>query len=204
MIRNLISIFCIASSLCGQFNHQDKVVMKRPLGQSTYTIELDGRVNETGFFHKHLDLAFHYPFKNDWKVGIKYRQMYRTKDDEWQLEQRPQAEVIKTIKGSKVKWQIRSRMDYRIREGKDDAMRNRTRIQLKSGNPFTKFKFTPFISNEFFFTTDPWKYYVNRIEAGFDLPKSKWGKCSIYYKYNQTLTDGSWKPAYTFVFKLAI
>lgn len=204
MIRSLTTTFIFATALYGQFNHQDKLVFKRPLGKSTYTVELDGRTNETGFFHKHLDVAFHHPFKNDWKVGLKYRQMYRTSDDGWRLEQRPQVEVVKTLKRTKIKWQIRSRMDYRIREGKDDAMRNRTRLQLKSVNPFTRFKLTPFISNELFFTTDPWKYYVNRIEAGFDLPKGKLGKWSIYYKYNQTLVDDSWAPSSTFVFKLAI
>ncbi len=204
MIRPFILIIVSLSFLIGQFNHQDKLVFKRPLGQSTYILELDGRTNETGFFHKHIDMGLHYPFKNDWKVGIKYRQMYRTSDDGWQLEQRPQAEVIKTIKKTKIRWQIRSRMDYRIRERKDDAMRNRTRFQIKSNQPLTKFGLTPFISNEFFFTTDPWEYYVNRIEAGVDLPKGKLGKWSIYYKYNQTLDDGTWMPAYTFVFKLAI
>ena len=204
MIRPLITIFIFASFLNGQFNHQDKLVFKRPMGNSTYTIELDGRTNETGFFHKHLDFGIHYPFKNDWKVGLKYRQMYRISEDDWKLEQRPQAELIKSIKRSKIKWQIRSRMDYRIRDGKDDAMRNRTRLQLKSNNTVTRFKLTPFISNEFFFTTDPWLYYVNRIEAGFDLPKGKFGEWSIYYKYNQTLTDGIWEPAYTFVFKFVI
>ena len=204
MFRPLITPLILASLLNGQFNHQDKLVFKRPLGKSTYTIELDGRTNETGFFHKHMDFGLHYPIKNDWKVGLKYRQMYRTSDDGWQLEQRPQAEVIKTIKRTKIKWQIRSRMDYRIREGKDDAMRNRTRIQLKSNNQFTRFKLTPFFRNEFFFSTDPWKYYINRIEVGIDLPKTNIGEWSIYYKYNQTLTDGAWEPAYTFVFKLAI
>ena len=95
MLRPLITPLILASILNGQFNHQDKLVFKRPLGKLTYTIELDGRTNETGFFHKHMDFGLHYPIKNDWNVGLKYRQMYRTSDDGWQLEQRPQAEVIK-------------------------------------------------------------------------------------------------------------
>ncbi|MDP6339261.1 MAG: hypothetical protein QF842_02910 [Candidatus Marinimicrobia bacterium] len=73
MLKKIILLIFFASTLYGQFNHQDKLVIKQKLGQFTVTFDFDGRVNETGFFHKHLDIEFHYPISPTWTVGIKYR-----------------------------------------------------------------------------------------------------------------------------------
>tara|TARA_B110000196_G_scaffold236628_1_gene205066 strand:+ start:117 stop:731 length:615 start_codon:yes stop_codon:yes gene_type:complete len=204
MMHKIVLYLFLGSALFGQFNHQDKLGIKRKLGQSTVTFDFDGRTNETGFFHKHLDIGIHYSFKPTWTVGLKYRAQYRTKENEWHLEQRPQGELIKVMNSQKLKWQFRTRMDYRIREGKNDEMRNRSRIQLKALSPISLLKITPFISNEFFFAPKSWNYYINWTAIGFDLPKTKIGKPTIFYKYVQTLNDDKWTPTYTMVFKLMI
>ena len=204
MYKKLLLLTISSTTIFSQINHQDKIVIKRPLGYSTLTFDFDGRVNETGFFHKHLDLGIHYPIIPTWTIGLKYRAQYRFKDNKWNLEQRPQLEILKAINNQKIKIQLRSRMDYRIREGKDDEMRNRSRIQFKSPKPITSLKITPFISEEFFFAPKTWNYYINWIAFGFDLPKTKIGKPTIFYKYVNVKIDGKWEPSYTFVFKLTI
>jgi hypothetical protein len=204
MYKKLIFFIVTLTTIFSQINHQDKIVVKRLVGLSTLTFDFDGRVNETGFFHKHLDIGIHYPILSTWTLGLKYRTQYRFKENKWNLEQRPQIEILKAIKNQKVKLQLRTRMDYRIREGKEDEMRNRSRIQFKAPKPFTFFQITPFISNEFFFAPKTWNYYVNWTAIGFDLPKTKIGKPTIFYKYVNTKIDGDWEPSYTFVFKLTI
>ena len=204
MPKYFIPLFFFASILSGQINHQEKLVIKRKLGQSTVTFDFDIRTNETGFFHKHLDVGFHYPIKPTWKVGLKYRAQYRFNDGEWDLEKRPQAELIKSIERPNAKWQLRTRMDYRIRNEKNDEMRSRSRIQWKLPKSFTRFKITPFFNNEFLFAVETWKYNQNRFSIGFDLPKSKIGKPTIFYKNFQTLKDGEWVSSYILVIKMAI
>ena len=204
MYKKLIFFIISLTTIFSQINHQDKIVIKRSLGLSTLTFDFDGLVNETGFFHKHLDFGFHYPVISTWTLGLKYRTQYRFKENKWNLEQRPQIEILKAINNQKVKLQLRTRMDYRIREGKEDEMRYRSRIQLKSPKSFTFFEITPFISNEFFFAPKTWEYYINWIAFGFDLPNTKFGKPTIFYKYVNSKIDGEWKPSYTFVFKLSI
>jgi len=204
MPKYFITLLFFASILSGQFNHQDKLVIKQKLGQSTVTFDFDIRTNETGFFHKHLDVGVHYPIKSTWKVGLKYRAQYRLNDGAWNLEQRPQVELLKAINKPIAKWQLRTRMDYRIRNEKNNEMRNRSRIQLKAINPISRLKITPFINNEFFFAPETWNYYINWTSFGFDLPKTKFGKPTIFYKYILSLKEGEWKPSYTFVFKLSI
>jgi hypothetical protein len=95
-------------------------------------------------------------------------------------------------------------MDYRIRDGKNDEIRNRSRIQFKALRPITSLKITPFISEEFFFAPKTWNYYINWTAFGFDLPKTKIGKPTIFYKYVNVKIDGKWEPSYTLVFKLTI
>ena len=57
MYKKLLLLTISSTTIFSQINHQDKIVIKRPLGSSTLTFDFDGRVNETGFFHKHLDLG---------------------------------------------------------------------------------------------------------------------------------------------------
>ena len=204
MYKKLLLLTISSTTIFSQINHQDKIVIKRPLGSSTLTFDFDGRVNETGFFHKHLDLGIHYPIIPTWTIGLKYRAQYRFKDNNWNLEQRPQLEILKAINNQKIKIQLRSRMDYRIRDGKNDEIRNRSRIQFKVPRPMTSLKITPFISEEFFFAPKTWNYYINWTAFGFDLPKTKIGKPTIFYKYVNVKIDGKWEPSYTFVFKLTI
>ena len=204
-MQKLLTLLMFSIGLLNsQINHQDKLVIKRKLGESTVTVDFDGRTNETGFYHKHIDFGVAYPLQQSWIVELKYRAQYRTKEDTWSLEHRPQFQLIKNINRPSVKWQLRTRMEYRIREGKEDEMRNRSRIQIKAPKPMSSLKITPFINNESFFAPETWKHYINWVSFGFDLPKSKIGKPTIFYKYVITLIEGEWVPTYTFVFKLTI
>ena len=124
LLTLLMFSICVLNS---QINHQDKLVIKRKLGKSTVTVDFDGRVNETGFFHKHMDLGIAYPLQQSWIVELKYRAQYRTKEDTWSLEHRPQVQLIKNINSPSAKWQLRTRMDYRIREGKEDEINIKTK-----------------------------------------------------------------------------
>ena len=71
-MKSKLLLFVISlTTIFSQINHQDKIVIKRPLSSSTITFDFDGRVNETGFFHKHLDLGIHYPIIPTWTIGLK-------------------------------------------------------------------------------------------------------------------------------------
>ena len=72
MMHKIVLYLFFGSALFGQFNHQDKLGIKRKLGQSTITFDFDGRINETGFFHKHLDIGIHYSFKAVIRQTVEY------------------------------------------------------------------------------------------------------------------------------------
>jgi len=72
MRKSLTILLFFSTVLLGQFNHEDKLVIKRNIGKSTLTFGFDGRINGTGFFHKHLDVGVHFPFKSTWTIGLKY------------------------------------------------------------------------------------------------------------------------------------
>ena len=118
------------------------------------------------------------------------------------LEKRPKALIQKTLKSNKLKWAVRSLQEYRIRKGKDDALRNRVRVMAKSNTNWNGL--TPFMGNEFFYDMEKNEYNKNWFVLGFDLSKNSNIAPTIYYKHISDYVDGKWMSTYTMVFKFTI
>ena len=116
---------------------------------------------------------------------------------------RPHAQIQKTIDTNHLKWTIKSRQEYRVRSGRDDAMRNRIRVKGKSNKTFYNLK--PYFGNEFFYDMEKNSYNKNRFTFGLDFPKGKLGVPTIYYKYDVSLSDEKWVTAFAgLVFQITI
>ena len=190
--------------LLGQgIDHSEKIVIKKTILGLNLSGETDYRTDKTGLFYRHYDFGLTFPLAKTWSAAIQYRNIYVQKDGEWVLEKRPHAQIQKTINTDLIKWTIKSRQEYRIRDGRDDALRNRIRIKGKSNKTFYKLK--PYFGNEFFYDMEKNSYNKNRVTFGFDFPKGKLGTPTIYYKYDTSLTDEKWSPSFTgLVFQITL
>ena len=172
---------------------------------STYTIkgELDYRyTNTSDLYYRHYALELATDISDNWRMSGGYRNAYKlASSQQWILEQRPYLQIQQGFSLQPIKWWWRSRLEYRMRESKDDVWRYRLRLLLKSRSYLWGIR--PFISNEFFYALDKHQYNKNWLAVGLDFHSSSWGKPSIYYKYIADLNDNNWDFSYSLVFKLA-
>tara|TARA_Y100001960_G_C14653491_1_gene817130 strand:- start:70 stop:690 length:621 start_codon:yes stop_codon:yes gene_type:complete len=195
-IQKYILSILLLFPLFGQgLDHSEKVAIKRKTFGLNILGEIDYRTNKTGSFYRHYDFGISFPIANTWSVAIQYRNIFTKKDGEWILEKRPHAQIQKTIDTDPIKWSIKSRQEYRIRNGRDDALRNRFRIKGKSNKSF--FNAKPHFGNEFFYDMEKQSYNKNRFTFGFDFKKGKLGIPTIYYKYDISLSDDKWMPSFS-------
>ena len=150
MIKKYILWGLILFPLLGQgINHSEKIVIKKNLLGLNLSGETDYRTNKTGWFYRHNDFGVTFLLAKTWSAAIQYRNVYVQKDGAWVLEDRPHAQIQKSITTDLIKWTIKSRQEYRIRNGRDEAMRNRIRIKGISNKTFYNLK--PYFGNEFFY-----------------------------------------------------
>jgi len=74
--------------------------------------------------------------------------------NEWRKEIRPDPDITLRWNRQSFKFDDRNRMEYRIREDRNNVWRYRNRIRVKYPVKLTRFEITPFISNEIFWALD--------------------------------------------------
>tara|TARA_B100000902_G_scaffold208724_1_gene198678 strand:+ start:592 stop:1245 length:654 start_codon:yes stop_codon:yes gene_type:complete len=199
----LLSLFVFFPIFGQGIDHSEKIVIKKKPFGLNLSGEIDYRTNKTGLFYRHYDAGISFAFAESWSLAVQYRNIYVQKNGQWILEKRPHAQIQKTINTDAIKWTIKSRQEYRIRDGKDDALRNRFRVKGKSNKRF--FSLKPFFGNEFFYDMEKNSYNKNRFSFGFDLPAISIGVPTIFYKYDQALSDNKWVNSFSgLVFQITL
>ncbi len=192
-----VIIFFISNSAYA-LRHWDKVSFSPEIknGVKLYA-EVNYRYNGDDIFYRHYDGGVNFPIKyfgEGWQGSLRFRAVYtKLQDGSWFLEKRPLAELQKTIYSPKyefvpeLKWQFRTRHEYRVRENGNDTARNRLRLVLKTKDDYYGVK--PFIGDEVFYDFDADDWTTNRFIVGIDLPKFKKAKTSIAYQLETDMND---------------
>jgi hypothetical protein len=122
--------------------------------------------------------------------------------NKWKLEKRPHISLKKSFNFKLVKILLIDRQEYRFKFDGNRSLRNRFKITLKSNKIFLSY-FKPFIANEFFYDFDKNKYNKNWLFIGIDLPRIKFGKYGVYYKYVTNMDNyNNWTADYSIVLKV--
>ena len=205
MINKFFLYLLVVGPLFGQtlINRSEKITIKRKMYNFNSYIDFDFRTtNERGFYYRHSDFGVNIPLTKTWLTSFQYRNIYTQSKGSWKLEKRPKALIQKTINTRTLKWSVRSLQEYRIRDSKDDALRNRVRVMAKSNTNWNGLKL--FTGNEFFYDMEKNEYNKNWLVVGFDLSKVGFTAPTIYYKHISDYVNGKWIYSYTMVFKVTI
>lgn len=199
----LLIIFTIPIFSQHTLNRSEKITIKRKINSIGLYSDLDFRTTDKrGLYYRHLELGATFPLGKTWSTSLQYRNIYTNNGSTWKLEKRPKALIQKTLTSNNLKWAVRSLQEYRIRKGKDDALRNRVRVMAKSNTNWNGL--TPFMGNEFFYDMEKNEYNKNWFVLGFDLSKKNNIAPTIYYKHISDYVDEKWISTYTMVFKFTI
>ena len=199
----LLIIFTIPIFAQETLNRSEKITVKRKFGSIGMYSDLDFRTTDKkGYYYRHVEFGATIPLGKTWSTSLQYRNVYTKNGSFWILEKRPKALIQKTFKSNNLKWAVRSLQEYRIRKGRDDALRNRVRVMAKSNMDWNGL--TPFMGNEFFYDMEKNEYNKNWFVIGFDLSKKNKIAPTIYYKHIADYIDENWVSTYTMVFKFTI
>lgn len=174
-----------------------KMSVKQDFNDMALLAAVDFRQDEGHLFRKHYDIGARLPIPElgkGWSVGFHYRFVYTpASEGGWNLEKRPYAQLQKKFNTPalawfpELKWGVRTRQEFRLRQQKQNSQRNRVKITAKSTRAF--FNARPFIGNEYYY--DFLKDEVTKVslELGMELAKIKGIKPSLYYKHTSTYKD---------------
>lgn len=123
-------------------------------------------VPEGGWFLNFTQVSFDFISKNNFSLGLAYKQEYVKFPNQMRTESRPMVHLFYNKEWGNFEFRDRNRLEFRIIEGK---LINRYRNQLLLS--YNKLKYlTPYISTELFFYFNPVNYVRQRTALGLNVP----------------------------------
>lgn len=194
------------------FNHSEKFLFSREFHKTKFSTEMDYRYDGTFLNYRHYDFGVRPPLPflgKGWSSGFHYRIIHTTGSSGIRKsEMRPHVQIQKKFRTKAtdeipdIKWAIRSRQEYRMRENGDHTSRNRSRIKLTFVP--SELSINPFISSEIFYDFDANEVVRNRAELGFSFKPHPELKTSIFTQINTNRDDGQYESVVTLAIKFEI
>ncbi|MBI1882597.1 MAG: DUF2490 domain-containing protein [Chlamydiae bacterium] len=153
--------------------------------------------NVSEFYYQHTQLEIAYKITDWLELAPAYRQVWelftstKEEDDDWFTEYRPMLNA--TLKHKWEGWDIsdRNRLEFREFEVKDDAIRYRNKLTLKSPWKWTHLGINPFIADEVFFQEDA-GFNRNRLQVGVGMKIIEHLEGELYYLWQTSEKGDEW------------
>jgi hypothetical protein len=143
-------------------------------------------------YHQYSEMGLSYRCSGWFDLGLNYRQIYEKKGEVWREENRPHINATFKWSWSDFKFEDRSRLEYRVREGKDDVFRYRNRLTLKLRLKWGNFNVQPYVADEIFLDFDEGELNRNRLYLGANGNLGKGLKAEAYYLWQTSKSKGRW------------
>jgi len=143
-------------------------------------------------YYHHTDLGLTYKLIYWFSLGIAFRQIYEKNSGEWKEENRPHISGTFKWKIHEFKLKNKSRLEYRIREGKEKTMRYRDKLTVIPPLKWTKLGIQPFIADEIFVDFDKGELNRNRFYIGITNKLSENLMLNIFYLWQTSKKQREW------------
>ncbi|MBC8344829.1 MAG: DUF2490 domain-containing protein [Candidatus Marinimicrobia bacterium] len=157
----------------------------------------------SGLYYVHSDLGLKYKLSPKWALNINFREVFENKDGIWVSEHRPHGTISTKIKIGALNVSARSRIEYRLKQDKDPAFRNRDMVSIGFGKGITPLKLIPYIADEVFYDFEKKELNRNRAYVGFSIKSIPTFSPTVYLMQQAGLKDGKWKSIYILGFKFS-
>jgi len=147
--------------------------------------------NCSELYHQYSELGLAYRCAGWLDLGLNYRQIYEKKGEVWNQENRPHINATLKWGWLGLKFEDRSRLEYRIREGKDNIFRYRNKLTVKLPK-INQFKIEPYIAEEPFYDFDASEVNKNRVYMGVSFKAVKNLKAGLFYMFEANKKNHSW------------
>lgn len=206
----LAVIYSLLPTNSYSLTHIETITYKHKAHDTTISLQAEHRNIDDAIFYRHYDFGVQRPLNfidKSWSISGHFRTMYTKNASRlWSQEKRPYGQIQKTFHTlptnwlPELKWGLRTRHEYRIRENGNDTARNRLRIKLDSTKSY--FNVKPFISEEIFYDFDQKHWSRSRTDIGFSLPQFKHANSTINYRLDKNNTPNNVRYISSIVFRL--
>ena len=175
-----------------QIWHAEKF-QKKINENNSISLEQDFRAGEnmSTLLYFHADFGIKHKLNNKISLSINFREVFEKKEDAFVGEHRPHGTVSTKTEIGLFDISARSRLEYRMKSGKDPALRNRDMVSIKLRRELTSFKLVPYVANEVFFDIENSEFNRNRFYVGATIGSIKIMKPMIYFMVQSGFKSGT-------------
>ena len=192
-------IFCVFIPfllIADQLDLWQAAKISKPLND-TYTLSMEGdyRSYDMGeqLKYYHGDIGISFPILTNFNLSVNFREVFEWKGF-WKQEHRPHGAVSTKMQFGSLGVSARSRFEYRMKQDKDPAIRNRNLVSIKFGKEFTPLKLVPYIADEIFYDMEESELNRNRFYVGMEIKCISFVKTVIYFLQQKDLKNEAWEP----------
>ncbi len=142
--------------------------------------------------YHHTDCGLTYKLTDSFLLGFNYRQIFERKNGEFEEENRPHVSATIKWRWEDFSFKDRSKFEYRVRTGKDNAWRYRNKLSATLPVKMTKFDVQPYLADEVFIDLNEGKFSRNRLYAGFGAGLMKHLKLDVFYLWQTSKKKEDW------------
>ena len=170
--------------------------ISKPLND-IYTLSMEGDFRSFNLAEQlkyyHGDIGISFQVLSNFKLSVNFREVFEWKGF-WKQEHRPHGTVSTKMQFGSLGVSARSRFEYRMKQDKDPAIRNRNLVSIKSGKEFTPLKLVPYIADEIFYDMEESELNRNRFYVGMEIKCISFVKTVIYFLQQKDLKNEAWEP----------
>lgn len=175
-----------------QLWHAEKF-QKKINEKNSLSLEQDFRAGEnmSTLLYVHADFGIKHRLSNKISLSVNFREVFEKKEDIFMQEHRPHGTISTKIEIGSLDISARSRLEYRMKPGKDPVFRNRDMVSIKLRRELTSLKLVPYIADEIFFDIENSELNRNRFYVGSTIGSVKIMKPVIYFMVQSSFKSGT-------------
>jgi len=153
-------------------------------------------------YYVHAQFGLSTKIAEDWTLGLALREVFTEASENWTQEDRPHIDLAYGWNWGDYKLKNRGRLEYRMRESRDDYFRFRNKLNVSL--PIELGNFKPYIADEIFYDFDADELNRNRIYLGAKTDLGGPAKLDVYYMRQDSKSSGSWTDINVIGAKIAL
>jgi hypothetical protein len=160
--------------------------------------------NANEFFYHHYDAGLVYALNKHLDIGLNFRRVYERVRGKFRVENRPHINITPKWELFGMKFEDRSRFQYRNFDYQEEYWQYRNKFTVKFPWKFTRLEIQPYLADEIFVTLNDGEVNRNRYYAGLGMKLTKNLKAEFYYLLQRGKSSGKWSNSNVFGSKLKV
>jgi hypothetical protein len=146
------------------------------------------------FTYHHSDLGLVYTVPAGWvDLGFYYRHIFkRYGSSDWLQERRPHVDATFRSRLGRILVANRARLEFRDKNYDEDQWRYSNKVTLGLPYEFTKWRFRPFVADQFYVDLDSFHLNKNKVYSGVSFSPSKKIAAALQYVWDVDETYDEW------------